>query len=114
MAHQLGSPRRRPVALATTVLGFVMLAIYLTLIVNENGSIVEALPWALVMAIAPAAAAASILMGDPRSARRVMIFAVILFAVLGFLAILSIGIGFLVTAAVGIGAVRESSRAIPD
>lgn len=111
MAQEHHLPRRRPLALATAVLGFVMVAIYITVIAGEDGnSIAEVLPWAIPMAIAAFAAAGSAVTTDPRIARYAMVFAALVFALLGLVSILSIGIGFLLTAAVAVAAIGESRR----
>ena len=90
----------RPWAAGAAVIGAVMLAIYVVLILSEEGSTVSSiLPWALLMASAPAMALGSVLMGDRRQSRSLMIGAAVLFGLLGVVSILTIGLGFLVAAA---------------
>lgn len=77
-----------------------MLAIYVAVIVAEGGnSFFDVLPWALLMAVAPALAFAGSLTNDTRSARNLLIGAAGLFGVLGLVSIFSIGFGFLLAAA---------------
>jgi len=77
-----------------------MLAIYVTLIVSQEGNtFVDILPWALLMAIATAIAFASVFVTGSRIARNLLVGAAALFGVLGVAGLLTIGIGFLLAAA---------------
>ena len=71
---------------------------YLSLIVRQGTSLLDALPWTLFMAVAASVALAGALIGDRGTARKMMVFAAVLFGILGGLAILTIGVGFLLTA----------------
>jgi hypothetical protein len=103
---------RRPWAIGAAVLGFAMLAVYVTLIVAEgNNSLVEVLPWALLMATGAVIAFASAHMADPRVARNLLLGATALFGVIGAISLFSVGLGFLLAAAAAaVGAVRLSSE----
>lgn len=58
------------------MVGFVMLAVYITVIVTQRGEFSwEALPWALLMVFAAIAAYASVQIEDRRIAQRVIIAA---------------------------------------
>jgi hypothetical protein len=95
--------RHRPWATAVAVLGLVMVVIYVTLILSEGGnSLVDILPWALLMAIAATMALASVFVSNSRVARRLLIGAAALFGLIGVLGILTIGIGFLLAAGVSL------------
>jgi hypothetical protein len=85
-----------------------MLAIYVALIMSEAGNtLVDILPWALLMAFATAVAFASVFVPDSRIARNLLIGAAALFGVGGVLGILTIGIGFLLAAgAAAVGAAK--------
>lgn len=86
-----------------------MLAIYLTLMVSEgNNAFFDIFPWALLMAIAPALAFASVFVTDAHIARNLLIGAAALFAMLGVVSLLSIGFGFLLAAAAaGVGVAKR-------
>ena len=103
---------RRPWATGAAILGFAMLAVYVTLIVAEgNNSWFDVLPWALLMAAGSAVAFASAQVVDRRMARNLLLGAAALFGVIGALSLFSIGLGFLLAAtAAAIGAARLSSK----
>ena len=97
---ELSLLRRRPWSIGATVLGFGMLAVYLTLIMSEEGNTFgTTMPWALFMLIAAVIALASALVADPRLARNLLIGSAVLFGLLGVVSIVTIGLGFLVAAA---------------
>jgi hypothetical protein len=98
--------RHRPWATGGAILGLVMVVIYVSLILSEGeNSIVDILPWALLMAITVAIAFASVFVADQRLARNLLIAATVLFGLLGVVSLLTIGLGFLLAAAaVAIGA----------
>lgn len=99
---------KRPWATATAVLGFAMLAVYLTLILSQGGNeIFEILPWALLMATAAVMSFAAIHVREERIARNLLIGAAVLYGVIGAMAILSIGLGFLLTAAAAVIAITR-------
>jgi hypothetical protein len=80
-----------------------MLAVYVALILSEEGNtLVDILPWALLMAIAATIALASAFVSDSRAARNLLMGAAALFGLIGVLGILTIGIGFLVVAGVSL------------
>lgn len=111
MTPSAGTARRRPVTFAAAVLGWVMLAIYVTVIaVQGDATVREILPWALIMAIAALAATGSVVSSRLRLARILMVAAALLYATLGVLSILSIGIGFLLAAVLAAGSLIELSR----
>jgi hypothetical protein len=92
--------RHRPWATGAAILGFVMLAVYVSLIISELGnSFWDILPWALLMAITAAIALTSVFVADRRMARNLLIGATVLFGLLGVVSILTIGLGFLLAAA---------------
>jgi hypothetical protein len=103
---------RRPWAIGAAVLGFAMLAVYVTLIVAEgNNSLFEVLPWAMTMATGAVIAFASAHVADRRVARNLLLGATALFGVVGAISLFSVGLGFLLAAAVAaVGAVRLSSE----
>lgn len=90
--------RRDPLITAAAVAGFGLLAVYVTIMVSQESTFADALPWALIMAAGAGAIAVAGRMGNPRNARRVLIGATVIFGLLGLASILSIGIGFLVVA----------------
>ena len=95
-SHSLST---RPWATGSAVLGVVLLAVYVTVMMLEgNSPFFDVLPWALLMAIAPALAFGGALTDDTRSARNLLIGAAGLFGVLGLVSIFSIGFGFLLAA----------------
>ncbi len=99
---------KRPWATATAVLGFAMLAVYLTLILSEGGvEIFEILPWALLMATGAVISFAGAIVREPRLARNLLIGAALLYGVIGAVAILSIGFGFLIAAATAVIAIAR-------
>lgn len=105
---------KRPWATATAVLGFALLAVYLTLIVSQGGNeIFEILPWALLMATAGVMSFAAIHVREVRIARNLLVGAALLYAVIGAVAILSIGFGFLLTAAVAVIAITRLPSEAP-
>jgi hypothetical protein len=110
------SLRRRPWATSAAILGFAMLAVYVTLIVAEgNNSLFEVLPWALLMAAGAVVAFVSAHVADRRMARNLLLSATALFGVIGAVSLFSIGLGFLLAAAAAaVGAVRLSSEKISD
>lgn len=85
-----------------------MLAVYLGIMMSEGtNSLVYVLPWAVLMAIAPALALASVLVLDLRMARNLLIGAAALFGLLGVVSVFTIGVGFLIAAALAaVGAAR--------
>jgi len=90
---------RRPWAVFAALLGFGMLAVYVTLIVSEGGnSISDIAPWVLVMAIPVALASLAVVVQEMRTARGLLVCAGALFGIIGALSILTIGIGFLLAA----------------
>ena len=90
---------RRLWAFGTAVVGFAMVAIYVSIIVGEGvHSLVDVLPWVTAMAAAAITAFAGAHIKDRRIARNLMVAAAAMFAVLGAVSILSIGIGFLLAA----------------
>ena len=94
-------PLRRPKTLIASAIGAATLVIYLTIIVTEGGNtFFEILPWALLMAIPSVVAVASIPVGDTRTARSLLIGAVALWFVLGFVSMLSVGMGFVLAGGV--------------
>jgi hypothetical protein len=95
----------------SVVVGVIMLAIYATLIVvQKDHSFLEALPWAMLMAIAAGAAFVGGRMGNGRAARNMMVAAALLFALLGAASIFTIGVGFLVAAGLATVARTRLSR----
>jgi len=92
------------------VIGFAMLAVYLTLVLSEgNNAISEVLPWALLSAAPPIGALVAAVDPDRARARKIVIGAAVLFAIMGVLSLPSIGIGFLIAAiAASVAAVRLS------
>jgi len=84
--------------MGAAVLGFAMLAVYLTLIAGQGGASFLAVPWALMMAIAAAGAFYSARLEDRRVARKIMIGSAVLFVLLGIASVLTIGFGFLLAA----------------
>ncbi len=90
---------KRPWATATAVLGFAMLAVYLTLIVSQGADgFFDVLPWVLLMATAAVVSFAAIRVEEERIARNLLIGAALLYGTIGAAGILTIGIGFLMTA----------------
>ena len=85
-----------------------MLAIYVSLISSEgNNTLVEILPWALLMSIAAGLVLASVFVPSVRTARILLTTGAVLFALLGVVSILTIGLGFLIAAALAtIGIVK--------
>jgi len=80
-----------------------MLAVYLTLILNEGGNEVWAIvPWAGLMAVGPILAVIAGNVAKDRDARTLLITSAVLFFGIGVLALLSIGIGFLVAGGVAL------------
>ena len=99
---------KRPWATATAILGFAMLAVYLTLIVSQGGdAFFEILPWALLMTTAAFMSFAAIHVREERIARNLLVGAALLYGVIGAVAILSIGFGFLLTAATAVIAITR-------
>ena len=80
------------------MLGFAMLAVYLTLIADQGGASLLVVPWALLMAIAAVGAFSSTRVEDRRIARKIMIGSAVLFVLLGIATALTIGFGFLLAA----------------
>ena len=109
---ETSSLRRRPWATGAAVLGFAMLAVYVTLIVAQgNTSWFEVLPWVLAMATGSAVAFTSAQVVDRRLGRNLLLGATALFGVIGALSLFSIGLGFvLAAAAAAVGATRLSSE----
>jgi len=103
---------RRPWATGAAIVGFAMLAVYLSVIVAEgNNSLFEVLPWALLMATGAVVAFASAHVADLRMARNLLLGATALFGVIGAVSLFSIGLGFLLAAAAAaMGAARISSE----
>ena len=103
---------RRPWALGTAVVGFALVATYVTLILGEGtSSFLDVLPWATIMALPATAALASVYIKDRRIARNMLIAAAVIFALLGLISILSIGLGFLLAAGLAtIAAVRATGE----
>ena len=99
---------KRPWATGAAILGFAMLAVYVTLIIAQgNTSWFEVLPWALAMATGSAIAFASAQVVDRHLARNLLLGATALFGLIGVLSLFSIGLGFLVAAAAAaVGAAR--------
>ena len=90
---------RRSWAFGTAVVGFAMVAIYVSIIVAEGvHSLLDVLPWVTAMAAAAITAFAGAHIKESRIARNLMVAAAVMFAVLGAVSILSIGIGFLLAA----------------
>jgi len=90
---------RRPWAVGTAVVGFAMLAIYIALIVTQGEtSYLAVLPWATLMAIAAIIGLAAAHIEDRRTAGKMMVTVVVLYALLGAVSGFSIGIGFLLAA----------------
>ncbi len=87
-------------------IGFLMLVLYLLLIVNEgNNTVWEVAPWALAMAAASGAAA----VGVATARHRLLLFAGVIFILIGFPAIFSVGFPLLVA---GLLCLLASSHAI--
>ena len=99
-------------ATGAAILGFAMLALYVTIIVAEGGnSFWDVFPWALLIATAAVLAFASVQIGDPHVARNLLIGAAALYGVIGVASIFSIGFVFLLAAAAAaVGATRISSE----
>ena len=99
-------------ATGAAILGFAMLALYVTLIVAEGGnSFWDVFPWALLIATAAVIAFASLHVRDPHIARNLLIGAAALYGVIGVVSILSIGFVFLLAAAAAaVGAARISKE----
>jgi MFS family permease len=90
---------RRPWCVGAAVIGFAMMAVYVTLILTEgNNSFSEVLPWALLMAAPTIGAFVAAVIPDRGTARRIVIGSAVLFAIIGAVSLLSIGIGFLIAA----------------
>ena len=106
------SLNNRPWAGGAAVLGFAMLAVYVTLSVAQgNTSWFEVLPWVLAMATGSALAFASAQVVDRRLGRNLLLGATALFGLIGVLSLFSIGLGFLLAAAAAaVGAARLSSE----
>lgn len=99
---------RRPWTTLTAVLGFALLAVYVTLIVSQGDvEIFAILPWALLMATAAVMSLAAVRARETRIARNLLGGAALLYVVIGAVAILSIGIGFLLAAAAAVVAIRR-------
>jgi hypothetical protein len=93
--------RRRLRTATAAAIGAATLVVYLTIIVMEgDNAFFEVFPWALLMAIPPVVAVASIPVDDSRTARNLLIGAIALWSVLGFVSIFSIGMGFVLAAVV--------------
>ena len=103
---------RRPWATVAGILGVAMLAVYVTVIVDQGTtSWSEVLPWALLMAIGSALAFASARVADPRRSRNLLLGASAVFGLIGVLSLFSIGLGFLLAAAAAaVGLLRISSE----
>jgi hypothetical protein len=98
MKGQSDLPRRDPLVTAAAVAGFALLAVYVTIMVSQESTFADALPWALLMAAGAGAIAVAGRIGNRRNARWVLIGAAVVFGLLGLASLLSIGIGFLVVA----------------
>ena len=85
--------------MGAAVLGFAILAVYLTLIVSQGGASLLVVPWALLMAIAALEAFSSTQVEDRRVARKIMSGLGVLFVLLVIASALTIGFGFLMAAA---------------
>ena len=91
---------RGPWALVAAMTGFTALAVYVVLIIAEgNNSVLEVLPWILLMGSAAGAALVARVTTSLLSARRLLVVAAVVFAAIGVLAIFTIGLLFLVAAA---------------
>ena len=75
--------------------GFAMTVIYVALILAQDSSVVEALPFATVMGLASGMAVVSVRVRSMAMARRLLISGAVLFILIGLLAILTIGVAFL-------------------
>ena len=108
----------RPWALAASMAGFVMLAIYVGTVASQGGPFLPAAPWALSMALGAVAALAGARLADQRRARIAIVGAAAIFVVVGVVSLLTIGIGFLLAAiATSIAAdrlMREPDQAMHD
>jgi len=98
MKGHADASRRDPLVTAAAVVGFGLLTVYVTIMVSQESTFADALPWAVVMAAGAGAIAGAGRMGNRRNARWVLIGATVMFGLLGLASILSIGIGFVVVA----------------
>jgi hypothetical protein len=89
-----------------------MTAVYIVVIWAEgNNSFSEIFPWALSMGTGAVLAFISTLVANRAVARGLLLGAVAVFGIIGWLAIFSVGLGFLLAAvAAVIGSVRISSN----
>jgi len=94
----------RPWAMAAAVLGLVTVGIYVTVLSSEGShSVWQVAPWAGMMLAASGLALAGGVTHHRMLAKGALLTAIVLFAVLGFLALFSIG--FLLASAAGLAAV---------
>lgn len=101
---------RRPWSLRALVaagIGFAMTVIYIALILAQDSSVVEAVPFALVMGLASGMALVSVRVRSAAMARRLLISGAVLFILIGLLAILSIGVAFLLAGVVSALGARQ-------
>lgn len=100
---ELSLLQRRFWSIGASVLGFTMLAIYVTLILSELGNTLgSTMPWGLLMLIAALIALVSVFVADPHLARNLLLGAGVLFGLLGVVSLMTIGIGFLAAAGVSL------------
>ena len=101
---------RRPWSLRALVaagIGFAMTVNYVALIVAQDSSVIEALPFATVMGLASGMALVSVRVRSVAMARRLLITGAVLFILIGLLAILTIGVAFLAAGVVSALGARQ-------
>jgi hypothetical protein len=103
--------RNRRWAVLAALVGFVIVAVYLTVMNSEgNNDIVEVAPWTLAM-LTPAvlSSIASVTKAD-RRARAMLLGAAALYLAIGVLSIFSLGAGFLAAGALALFAANDLPR----
>lgn len=87
---------RRPKALVAFAIGIITVAVYVIAVTAQgNNSATQTAFWAATMVLPSALALIAWRTEQARTARRLLISAAIVFALLGLLGALSIGVGFL-------------------
>lgn len=93
------------------VLGFVMVGIYLVLVLGEgNNSFIAVAPWVVAMSLAAVLALIGAVSESDRRSRTLLLFAAVIFLVIGVVSIFSLGIGFLVAGALALFAANDLPR----
>ena len=102
--------QRRWAALAAMV-GFAMVAIYLTVMISEgNNDTSEVVPWALAMLLPSVLSLIAWNTDADRKARVLLLGAAALFLAIGVISIFSLGLGFLVAGFMALFAANELPR----